>query len=141
MALHCYTCGNVGHKASDCTETEKLCYNCREPGHMSQDCPEPHDVSVKTCFNCQEKGHISADCPSPRAPRKPAAERETTDAPRSARSKRPSTLCHNCGKPNHMAKGCTKPQNECNQCGRTGHIAKFCRDRQQDDVDTRTCHV
>ncbi|CAB0028802.1 unnamed protein product, partial [Trichogramma brassicae] len=40
----CYTCGNKGHIAQDCTRNGPMCYRCRRyEGHMSKECPYSND--------------------------------------------------------------------------------------------------
>ncbi|KAL7287788.1 hypothetical protein TKK_0018167 [Trichogramma kaykai] len=40
----CYTCGNKGHIAQDCTRNGPMCYRCRRyEGHMSKECPYSDD--------------------------------------------------------------------------------------------------
>jgi cellular nucleic acid-binding protein len=44
--VKCYSCGETGHYARDCSKEEQKCYNCDKSGHIAKDCPE--EVEEKT---------------------------------------------------------------------------------------------
>ncbi|KAF8000584.1 hypothetical protein HF325_004373 [Metschnikowia pulcherrima] len=84
----CYKCGETGHIADDCQQTERLCYNCRQAGHESSACPEPKTADRKQCYSCGDVGHVQGDCPN------------------SAQGAK----CYNCSEFGHISREC--PKNE-----------------------------
>ncbi|BFZ60623.1 hypothetical protein YB2330_001663 [Saitoella coloradoensis] len=82
-------CGNIGHFAEQCSQTERLCYNCKQPGHESNACPEPRSTQQKQCYSCGGVGHVQADCPSLRIA-----------------GAAPGAKCYSCGQIGHLARSC-----------------------------------
>lgn len=77
----CFVCGQIGHIAKDCTQSEKKCFNCGQGGHLSKDCPRTENSRV--CYNCGNPGHLSRDC-----------------------TERRITTCHKCGQEGHKSNAC-----------------------------------
>lgn len=44
-----YRCGVIGHRANECSSTEKRCYKCGKTRHLLVDCKG----NVVTCYNCE----------------------------------------------------------------------------------------
>src|SRR5262249_30900935 len=43
----CFTCGDVGHRAVDCTATGPRCYNCGYVGHIANRCQYPRGAAAR----------------------------------------------------------------------------------------------
>ena len=119
----CFTCGEVGHKASSCPQT--VCYNCGLPGHRSRDCPNERRLEVaerkkRLCHNCGEEGHVAKHCSLPRLRDTGPDSVVVVDAVEGA-----TLVCFNCKKAGHKAKDCPKPK-RCRNCGALDHAARHC---------------
>ncbi|MCI26687.1 cellular nucleic acid-binding protein, partial [Trifolium medium] len=57
---HCFRCGEMGHKISECPQKEDKCYSVRL-GHRADVCREG-----VVCFNCGEADHKSPECKKPK---------------------------------------------------------------------------
>ncbi|VDL61521.1 unnamed protein product [Hymenolepis diminuta] len=88
----CYTCGEPGHIARNCTGMRnsnngnsgsggRSCYTCGEEGHISRDCPR--GGSKVQCYRCRGFGHFSRDCTQSGGP-----------------------VCYNCNGVGHIASQC-----------------------------------
>ncbi|RXK42409.1 hypothetical protein M231_00399 [Tremella mesenterica] len=76
----CRRCGEDGHWAQECPQTEasgrfgdSTCRRCGQEGHWARDCSNPRAGADRGCFGCGETGHISGDCPENRTPLAPEA--------------------------------------------------------------------
>lgn len=112
--LFCYRCGDQGHMARDCDQTEDGVFSnagasssCLLSWCEGKNNFWPGGYSVAACYNCHRSGHISRDC------KEPKKEREQ--------------LCYTCGKAGHMARDCDHAnEQKCYSCGGFGHIQKLC---------------
>lgn len=105
----CYSCGQQGHRAADCTEKprQKPCYVCGNFGHDGYDCSEKTE-----CFECGKSGHVARNCPN-----------------KQYKPRRSAGLCLLCGRLGHDASACSGDydpddlkQVQCYICKRHGHL-------------------
>ncbi|XP_033969836.1 uncharacterized protein LOC117469516 [Trematomus bernacchii] len=96
--MFCYRCGDQGHMARDCDQTEDVCYNCNKPGHMARDCGHAND---RRCYFCGGLGHIWRRCNQ--------------------------VKCYRCGDIGHVAGRCSKAS-EANgyNCRKADHLLTVC---------------
>jgi len=76
----CYKCGEAGHWANNCPNSEPVktkkeenkCYKCNQSGHWANNCPNSGSTPAKStfgstenkCFKCNQSGHWANNCPN-----------------------------------------------------------------------------
>ncbi|KAJ2647359.1 hypothetical protein GGH99_007973 [Coemansia sp. RSA 1285] len=170
-ASRCYNCSETDHLIKDCPHPLgpqlRECFVCRKPGHLKADCPNLGESggdaeygvfgrgtarfgrggfnSSRGAFRGRRGGFRGGRRGFGSAREDFAGGSSTGERSGFGGGDRATTICHNCGLPNHIAKGCTKPPVKCYVCNRVGHMARFCFHRNDDQSlrgpDTRECYA